>query len=204
MSALRELPTKYSDDSDKYDAFLDRFGTHVFEAAALGAMYHQWTTVNPEYLYRNDQSEITAKTVAHFLAQILPKEDIVNGSSPTDIFDNQHSYEKNIKSTFRHFDEQTPVLYGGRLKSLDSLVPESNFKEQIKKAIHVRRLKAQLEELKNLLELTGVQLKSGEKHLFAHIREFLEEKLYLKFGDLNQVEAKMSQVFKKANEEKGI
>lgn len=166
-------------------------------------MYHQWTTVNPEYLYRNNQAEITAKTVANFFARILQKEELVNGSSPTDTFEDQHSYEKNTQSTFCHFDKQSPTLYNGTLKSLDSLVPESNLKEQIKKAIHVRRLKTQLEELKSFLELTGVQLKESEKHLFAHIREFLDEKLYLKFGDLNQVEAKMSEVFKKANEEKG-
>ncbi|KAH9387946.1 hypothetical protein TYRP_009146 [Tyrophagus putrescentiae] len=202
ISALRALPSKYSEAPEKYEALFDRFGTAYFESAALGAVYYQQTTISPEYLYLNDRSEITAKTVALFLSRIIPKEEQVNGSSPFTSFDDQQLYNRHTKSTFRHFDEQVPVLYGGSLKPLDSLIPESNLKQQLGKAIHVRALKAQLEELKSQLELTGVELKGNERHLLAHIREFLDEKLYLKFGNLNQVEERMGEVARKANEEK--
>lgn len=173
---LGQIPatTTYSQAPEKFQEFLETFGTHYFESGMFGGYLLQETLIEDTFRYQSSDRDITANVQAKY--QVM-----VNAHVSVDQSKNQKSQSFNSQTRTNHYyyggktnlvtemsAEQftqwsesvprDPWLFGGRVKPVENLISDPSLKAQVKIAVQVKLAKAYLQELKQSLMLISRQI----------------------------------------------
>lgn len=154
----------YEADSAKFDEFVDTFGTHYFESGIFGGYLLQQTIIQNDYLYKHTTQEVSTNVQASYLQMIKAK---VEHDQTKD--ESQRQFEQSTTTNYYYYGGKAnlidamklakfsdwwdsvpsdPWLFGGRIRPIEDLVEQAATKQQVKRAVEVKLLKAYLQELR--------------------------------------------------------
>ena len=58
VSMVENLPDTFSQDPDKYKAFLDRFGTHYFEMGKFGGVMRMTSDITSTFITKSNSTSV--------------------------------------------------------------------------------------------------------------------------------------------------
>ncbi|KAJ6217410.1 hypothetical protein RDWZM_008567 [Blomia tropicalis] len=166
-----QLTGKYNDMPEKYQEFLDTFGTHYFESGIFGGYLLQQTVINDNYRYTTRDSEINANLNAKYQSLVNGHFDVDNNSNNRTAIFNQNTQTSRFfyggqTNLLTNMDEKQfalwaasvpndPWLFGGKIMPIETLISCEKVKAEVKSAVVIKRHKAYLQELKETLMLVS-------------------------------------------------
>jgi len=160
---IEDLPTTFKEDPEKYQTFIDYYGTHYFSEATFGGVIEVLLETSTDYYEKTSDSKVQAEAKATFKAIMI------GGSSSGGSKKVDEEFTKNTAKTIRvHggttnlFNEDKgfkdwkstvpglPYLYKGKLKPIYALFKDEDKKDAMKRAIKVHMDKAQLKAARKL------------------------------------------------------
>lgn len=218
---LDSLPVQYETAPEKYDAFLETFGTHYFGSAKYGGILYQKTIIENNFIYAKTERNITNSMKLSFFGKIAAsRETDVDYKEITEEFKenteiNFYYYGGNIDlskikdPTYLH-DWQAavihdPWLFGGQLMPIETLVQNETLQGEVKKASSVKRARAFLKDFRETLLVGRITLSEEQLQRLATIDNYLTHPKDQKEGlsELSQMEGEIEDLFEKVEEIRG-
>lgn len=189
IDMLERLPATYEAAPEKYEQFLDTFGTHFFESAKFGGYLCLNMDIANNYFYATAKGEIHSNMQLNLLAiaggymnssanASLISEKFKNntrkrfyrygGGFNTGEVEN-HENMRNWHNTVLH----DPWLFGGKLSPIESLITNETLQQEMKKAVSFKRARVFVNDLKATLHLGGFTLQPKEQQRLQAIEAYL-------------------------------
>lgn len=207
---LSTLPVTYETEPAPYDELVEEFGTHYFVNARFGGSIFFKSFIDNTYLYSSSESSLRAQLEAKFVFLTgkltgLANSTMVNEKFQTaaqvdfQVYGGQYipgqSSNVSHRGRWQKSAIKSPWLVGGKLQSIERLIANESVRQEVKKAIAWKLLRAYAEDLKATLKLSHVRLPEHQQQQWKDIQENLKKAKSTSKGDVNQMKDQLSEMF---------